>query len=269
MNPKLTEKGQALLDILVAHLAKPGVDAQRPQTLISYGEALELLHLPPEAPRGPPDGKTLQLNGLNDLAHWVNQQRNMPRITGIIISRSEYDGIDGTRRPRYVPGGGYFREYKRKPDDWVWWTEQVKASLAFDWSPYIRNAEIFTPDEITAAGSFAEGAKIGITAQIRERSARLRDLARAHFAAQSADGRLHCTVCNWAPPLALELSGPIVEIHHGIGIRSYPPDGKALTFEEAVKHLTPLCPNCHRILHSKPGGGAFTLEELRLTNHRN
>ena len=129
--------------------------------------------------------------------------------------------------------------------------------------PWPAPAETFTPAEITAAGSFAEGAKVEITAQIRERSQRLRDLARAHFAAQSADGRLHCAACDWSPPLKLEITSPIVEIHHGVGISTYPTDGKALTFEVAIKALTPLCPNCHRILHAKPGGGSFTLEEIR------
>ncbi len=129
--------------------------------------------------------------------------------------------------------------------------------------PWPAPAETFTPAEITAADTFAEGAKVEITAQIRERSQLLRGLARSHFAAQSPDRRLHCAACDWAPPASLELSGPIVEIHHGISISTYPVDGKAITFEVAIKHLTPLCPNCHRVLHAKPGGGSFTLEEIR------
>jgi hypothetical protein len=129
--------------------------------------------------------------------------------------------------------------------------------------PWPAPVETFTPAEIIAAGSFAEGATVEITTQIRERSQRLRDLARAHFAGQSADGRLHCAACIWSPPLGLDLNSPIIEIHHAIGISTYPPDGKALIFDVAVKHLTPLCPNCHRVLHAKRGGGSFTLEEIR------
>lgn len=129
--------------------------------------------------------------------------------------------------------------------------------------PWPAVAETFTAAEITAAGSFAEGAKVEITTQIRERSQRLRDLARAHFAAQSADGRLHCAACDWAPPPGLALSSPIVEIHHGLGISEYPADGRALTFEEAIQHLTPLCPNCHRVAHANPDGGVFAVTELR------
>ena len=130
-------------------------------------------------------------------------------------------------------------------------------------SPWPAPVETFTSTEITAVGSFAEGAKVEIIGQCRERSRRLRDLARAHFAAQSTDRRLHCAACDWAPPTILELSSPIVEIHHGVGINSYPDDGKALSFEDAIKFLTPLCPNCHRVIHAKRGGGSFTLDVLR------
>jgi predicted HNH restriction endonuclease len=127
----------------------------------------------------------------------------------------------------------------------------------------IPTSETFTPEEITAAGTFAEGAQTQTTAKVRERSSRLRDLAREHFAKKSPDKRLHCEVCDWAPALGLALSGPIVEIHHGLGIREYPADGRTMTFEEAIQHLTPLCPNCHRIAHAKLGGGVFTLAELK------
>ena len=435
---RLSVQGQALFAILVSHLQKKGVSAQRPETLISYGEALELLNLSKNAPRGPTDGKTLQLNGLNDLAQWINRHPQMPRITGIIISRSEHDGIDGTRRPKFVPSAGYFKEYKRKVDDWAWWIEQVNASVAYDWRQLLsetqsaatnstplsaavleqlrptkyqrvydllkaaglkteiplddaggnglaayrsylsqwsfiegdrivlclhfhdmgedggaifqglnyrtigeehrhwnafqkqrawsmdrafvtayksgRNVrvivvdgerdaqgdeqikarlldpeswhvstynketgwcrlqrgpqqaapETFTTEEIEVAGTFTEGAQSEVTAITRDRSALLRDLAREHFAKQSPDGRLHCAVCDWGPPHRLALSGPIVEIHHGLGISQYPADGRALTFEEAIQHLTPLCPNCHRVAHAKLGGGVFTLDEIRV-----
>jgi len=125
-------------------------------------------------------------------------------------------------------------------------------------------SETFTADEIAIAGTFAEGSVVETSGKTRERSKLLSDLARAHFAKQSPDGRLHCAVCEWAPPPLLQLTGPIVEIHHALGISQYPADGRVLTFEEAIQHLTPLCPNCHRIAHAKPDGGTFTQAELRV-----
>lgn len=253
--------------ILVAHIKKPGVSREHPEKLISYGEALKQLKLPTNAPRGETDGKTLQLNGLNDLARWVNQHpKKLPRITGVIISRSGHDGPDGFRRPPNVPSAGYFKEYKRHFEDWDWWLKEVEKSIAFDWSPYIPRSstvESFTPEEITGAGTFHEGSQSEVTSKIRERSAHLRELAREYFAKQSHDGRLHCAVCNWAPPLTLKLTGPIVEIHHGLGISKYPLDGRSLTLKEAIQYLTPLCPNCHRVTHAKLGGGVFTLDEVK------
>jgi len=38
---------------------------------------------------------------------------------------------------------------------------------------------------------------------------------------------------------------------------------RTLTLDEALALLTPLCPTCHRMLHAKPGGGSFTIEQLR------
>jgi hypothetical protein len=49
---------------------------------------------------------------------------------------------------------------------------------------------------------------------------------------------------------------------NGVGISSYPKDGKSVSLEEAIKLLTPLCPNCHRIAHAKPGGGTYTVAEI-------
>lgn len=126
-------------------------------------------------------------------------------------------------------------------------------------------AGTFTVEEVEAAESFAEGSVATSTSTTRERSARLRALARDHFARESNDGRLRCAACGWAPPPDLELSGPIIEIHHAIDLRSYPTAGRTLSRDEALRHLHPLCPNCHRITHAKTGGGLFTVEELRST----
>ena len=56
-------------------------------------------------------------------------------------------------------------------------------------------SEIFTPEEIITAGTFAEGAQSQVTTKPRERSTHLRVLAREHYAKQSSDGRLHCAAC--------------------------------------------------------------------------
>jgi predicted HNH restriction endonuclease len=252
MNQGLSSAGQALLELLVAHIQKPATKPDLPQTYLTYGQALDALGVTDDGSSGWTNGERLKNNGLNDLARWINQQGNLPKITGLIVIKGEW-----------TPGKGYFKEYGRKDTDMDWWITEIRKSKAFDWSHYITLREFFSRQEVTLAGTFSEGAQSEATAKIRERSIYLRDLAREHFAKQSSDGRLRCSVCNWAPPTALKLSGPVVEIHHGLGISEYPKDGRALTFGEAIQHLTPLCPNCHRVVHAKPGGGVIALDELR------
>ncbi|MBI5770015.1 MAG: hypothetical protein HZA93_19725 [Verrucomicrobia bacterium] len=190
-----------------------------------------------------------------DHAIQLSRNRRLP-IRVIVVDGSRRSDADDESR-------SHVERRTLDPEPWHVAAYDDDGNCRLQRGPWPPPAETFTPVEIAAAGSFAEGAKVEITAQIRERCQRLRELARAHFAKRSIDGRLHCAVCDWAPPPSFALTGPIVEIHHGLGIGEYPADGRALTFEEAIQHLTPLCPNCHRIAHAKPGGGTFTLDELK------
>ena len=96
--------------------------------------------------------------------------------------------------------------------------------------------------------------------KVRQRSQKLRDLARQHF--RGDDGKLRCAACDWTKP-SFPLAHEIIEIHHTEELNTLPKTGRKLTLEEALALLNPLCPTCHRMLHAKPGGGSFTVEELR------
>lgn len=258
MSQVLSSAGQALLELLVAHVQKRETDPDLPETYLTYGQALQALGVNDDGSKGWTNGELLKSNGLNDLAKWINRSGILPKITGLIVIKGEW-----------TPGKGYFKEYGRKDTDIGWWITEIRRSKDFDWSPFVTSREFFSHQEVILAGTLAEGAQSEITAKIRERSALLRDLARKHYSSKSSDGLLHCATCDWAPPITLELSGPIVEIHHGVGISSYPKDGKSVSLEEAIKLLTPLCPNCHRIAHAKPGGGTYTIAEIgaAITRH--
>lgn len=95
----------------------------------------------------------------------------------------------------------------------------------------------------------------------RVRSVKLRELAIQRFKAESPDGLLRCCICNWFSPV--ETQCDVVQIHHESPIFKLPQKGKKFVFEEAIKQLFPLCPNCHQILHSKPGSGRYTVQELK------
>jgi len=258
---ELSEKGHRLLGVLVAEIRKQTFDLDHPEKFLGYGETLDLLNLPPDATRGQTDGQTLQFNGLNDLARWIRQHsRRLPRLTGLIVSKHEYDEMDGTFRMANVPGKGYFKEYGKNVEDWTWWLAESRKALDFDWSPYVPADETFEPEEIRHVGAVSEGAQRDVPAKVRQRSQKLRDLARKHF--RSPDGKLRCATCDWSKP-SFRLAHEIIEIHHTEELSTLPATGRKLTLEEALALLTPLCPTCHRMLHAKSGGGSFTVGELR------
>jgi len=107
---------------------------------------------------------------------------------------------------------------------------------------------------------FEEGQAKEITQIVRRRCGALIAKARAHY--RSSDGELHCIACGWSRPTKL-LRSDIVEIHHMHSVGSLPKKGIRQKFSEAIQCLVPLCPNCHRLTHSRPNGGTFTLDELK------
>lgn len=111
-------------------------------------------------------------------------------------------------------------------------------------------------DELTL---IQEGVTRRTAASRRSRCQRLLGEAREHFRSQR-DGRLHCALCNWRPPVPTRVE--VVQIHHKKQLRDYPKSGRELTLAQALANLIPLCPNCHRVLESKPGGGCYSVEEL-------
>ena len=255
-NLELSDQGQKLLLLLVSEINNGRFKPSEPETFLGYNEVLAMLCLPSDAPRGETDGQTLQLNGLNNLASWINAQRILPKITGLIVWK--------TGPEKNSPGRGYFREYgiPKNGREYDWWLKEVEKSIVFDWSPYLPTEEYFNQEEIQFVGDVFEGAVRQVPVTIRQRSERLRDLARKHFRKQESDNQLHCAVCNWTKP-DIPVTHEIIEIHHTEEINTLPPNGRKISVKEALKLLIPLCPRCHRILHAKQGGGCFTVNELQ------
>ena len=70
-------------------------------------------------------GESLKAQGLVSLADWT-EATGKPGITGLIVE-------EATR----MPGTGYFRLFHKKTEDFQWWEEQIRLSVAFDWSPFL------------------------------------------------------------------------------------------------------------------------------------
>ena len=122
---ELNEQGLNLLRLLEQRLDSVDPSLRSISGLIPYGEALAVLGLPNTERTA---GASLLRYGLQNLAEWTKVSR-LPAITGIIIDRT-------TSRP----GGDYFRLFDRRPDDYIWWQQQLLESKHFNWRPFILEA---------------------------------------------------------------------------------------------------------------------------------
>ena len=52
-------------------------------------------------------------------------------------------------------------------------------------------------------------------------------------------------------------------LHHHQPVHAAPAEGRIIRWEDAQRTFSPLCPTCHSLIHAKPGGGCFELDELR------
>lgn len=116
----LNEAGQRLLKLLVLRL--PTADTERPERMIGYKEAHDLLGLKQVQADW---GESLKAQGLDNLAQWTKLE-GKPAITGVIVNSTSHS-----------PGAGYYRLFGRENDDWSWWRDQVAASKSYDWQPYL------------------------------------------------------------------------------------------------------------------------------------
>jgi len=99
-----------------------------------------------------------------------------------------------------------------------------------------------------------EGIKAIVEATIFKRSKLLRDYAIKFY---TKAGRIDCTCCefNFEDFYGKEKGSGFIEIHHTKPIFKYDDEDINNTLKDAVKNLTPLCSNCHRMIHrnwSKP-----------------
>jgi hypothetical protein len=134
-----SRQAQAILNVLVNHIQAGNVLPNDPSTFIGYKQMHDVLGLEMVAHAY---GRSLQLQGLNDLAEWTIEN-DLPAITGLIIDW-------GT----LMPGPGYFKAFGRPEDDFRWWQNEIKKSMEFDWSPYIKKSAIRT--EVRRLGDIPE-----------------------------------------------------------------------------------------------------------------
>lgn len=109
--------------------------------------------------------------------------------------------------------------------------------------------------------AFSEGRIMEIRQEIRQRCQRLIEQLKDHFRDETTGG-IECAACSWMKP-GNSFRGDIIQMHHHHPVHEAPDEGRTIRWEEAVKTFSPLCPTCHALIHAKPGGGCYGLEELR------
>jgi len=237
---------QRLLNLIVRHIRSGRFTPGDARTYLGYKEVHDLAAL---SKRGGTWGRSLQRQGLSDLAAWI-KENGLPAITGLIVST-----IDRK------PGPGYFGFFPHTEDDEVWWQNEVRRAISYDWSAYAKEDTLPSPRELVDYETlYAEGKLHKVNARTRTRCEALMTRAKSYF--RSENGELACQACGWSRP-DKTLTGDIVEIHHLYQISALPQGGVRLALRDALARLLPLCPTCHRIAHAKPGGGTFTLDELK------
>jgi len=99
-----------------------------------------------------------------------------------------------------------------------------------------------------------EGVKSISGGETYQRSKMLRDYALEYF---TRDGRIDCTCCefNFSDFYGADAGEGFIEIHHVKPVFKYEGEDFVKTLKDAVANLTPVCSNCHRMIHrnwSKP-----------------
>lgn len=109
------------------------------------------------------------------------------------------------------------------------------------------------PEEPSDEEDLFEGAELSVISDRFERNKKARELCLA------AHGTA-CAVCGFdSGKVYGPLFAGVIDVHHRVPLSEIREDHVV----DPVKDLIPLCPNCHRAIHSKPGGGAYSVEELR------
>jgi hypothetical protein len=106
-----------------------------------------------------------------------------------------------------------------------------------------RKIEVFDENII-----IQEGLKRITEHAVYERSKMLRDYAVRHF---TVNNRISCSCCsfNFSDFYGPEVGSSFIEIHHVKPIFQYDNDNLVRTIGQAVQNLTPVCSNCHRMIH--------------------
>ena len=130
----LLDKGLRLLRVIVAEIKSGRIKRRKPETFLSYSEALKKLGV---SYRGRA-GQRLRREGLDELNEWTKAHAKLPKITGLIIDKR-----------KKKPGAGFIKSYARPDKDWQgWWLAETDKAIDFDWSSFLRQPPTLSVPEM-------------------------------------------------------------------------------------------------------------------------
>ena len=99
-----------------------------------------------------------------------------------------------------------------------------------------------------------EGIKKIVEVNVYERSNKLRDIAIDYY---TTDGKINCKACNFnfEKFYGTDIGKRYIEIHHTKPIFKYEDEDLNQVITNALRNVSPVCSNCHRMIHrnwSKP-----------------
>jgi hypothetical protein len=215
----LSPKGRRLLEAIVDFLNTHSVDHTNPSTYPTYDQMYRAVV--PSAARIIYVGHNLRRRGLDELNDWTTENTFLPKVTGLIVSKS-------TRRPNE----SFFEWYKKPVHDEVWWQEEVRKSLDVNyWSPYIgtqqASSPIFPADDLDN-DELAPRAKGEVSRIVRDTRI-VREVKALHDHT--------CQLCG--DRLELSPGTFYSEAHH---LKSL---GKPHNGPDIKSNIVCVCPNCH------------------------
>lgn len=223
------ESGEPILRELLRHIASGRVIPNSPTTYPGYKEIHDTLHLPRRAETF---GDSLKVQGLADLAEWTLEEEH-PAITGLIVDRESL-----------MPGHGYFELFGRPQDDFVWWANQIAASLDYDWNQFLASNAPPTPN----ASDLPEAPPERIVTTTY-RILRDTELARRVKLLHNYE----CQICGHT--IALPEDSRYAEAHH------IQPLGQPHNGPDVIGNILCVCPNHHAELDY--GASGIDLASLR------
>ena len=216
----LPSKGRKLLQAIVEYTEKNETTLERPESFPTYSEMYRSVF--PQAPaKLVRVGGLLRKEGLDELNEWTLINASLPRVTGLIVNKQSGR-----------PGPGFSREVNGEDQfDRDWWVEEVKRSLAFDWTPFIgkqkENSPIF-PSEDLAPEDLTEHSRTEVSRIIRD-SVIVRKVKKLH--------NYTCQICR--TQLELRQDEFYSEAHH------LKPLGAPHNGPDIISNLICVCPTCH------------------------